>query len=380
MLSLGYIITLLFTFFYCTMYFFSENKFSKSSKIFILSIIFIVYTLINFYIIQGDSSLLDVAWYRHWFDNDYVTYYNDFFQLFVGREGAGHRHGVVWLLLNNLFYILKMNPYLLYSLISSSFYITSILLILQITKDKDKRILAILFLFTFRISFYSNEVLRQILAMSFLNLMIISILRRQPVRTVILFMLAMLSHVSSFILFPVLIFYNFKFARKLILPIFIFGIPLSLLFYQVTLPLILRLPIIGGYLSDYSLSFLHSNKGGINSVLVYSAIYISTGLFAYRKVKVSQNVFKSNFVTFGLVFVSILGIMSYNYRFIDRVILLFIVPSSVAIAYLVHSFTNLSNRIITIAIVFGSSIFLNLYLLLRRDEIINSITDLIFFL
>ncbi len=370
MLSFAYILTFFFVSITLINYNNQNKRLSKGVKIVYFGFFGILLFLINWFIVQKSPELVDIKAYKVFHHNEYVDYYFNIANSFF------HRHGLIWIQINGLFYLLNLETSILYALISVLYYLTSILVIFKYSTNRKVRMYAVVFLFTFRISFYSNEIMRQTLAMIFLNIFIYYILNNRKYFAYLFFCFAVVSHITVLIFLPYILAIRKMYYRKIFPFLIVLSIPFVLMFYKLTLPLLSYVPILGEYLKPYTSEYISKVGGQLLDVISFSTVFLILIFIVISNSTRSVDKFRYGLVYVGTIFAAILAMFTLNYRLLDRLVYYFFIYISLGVALNTVHVRNkygkfLANLFFVIISILNFCI--NLYLLLRRDGIIDSI-------
>lgn len=240
---------------YCSIFFDFLSNTSRFKKILVFVSLFILISISGLrYRLAPDS----VAY--QWFFNDFTPLLSGFFQHDFSIHSSSYQY--FWVLLNSIFYTYLNYYYFQYFISFLSLYI-----IYRAAKKISKNEFTFLYLLYCTLySYYSMEVIREFLAISFFIYAIVLFLSGRKVIAILLIVLALFTHRYAFIMIPMFIVivsnYSVRFKTLFIM---LLGSILFYIFYN----------IFGSEVLDHTYLALHLSDKGImfNVFLMFMVIF-----------------------------------------------------------------------------------------------------------
>ncbi|MFJ7186833.1 EpsG family protein [Lysinibacillus xylanilyticus] len=310
------------------------NQMNKA-PIFNIFLIAIILSLYSAYLATS-GYLTDTERYAWSFLYRYPAYNNSLMVLFDSGTEIG------FLLINILIAGFTDNPYWLFLIVG---FITTFINLYSAAKiSKSYTLLVFLYLVSLYF-FYSTFLLRQILAVSFVNLAFISYLREQKYKYFFYCIVALSFHATSLILFPIFFIFKKVKTSKDYFYLIIISIIVFISFGSIFNVLLPKLPYINQFLNVEEMN-LSTGGGSFTSIFKGIPYYLLTILAIVRRNKLKQMMYKADFYILCSVFYSISWLLTYNMYWFFRMGMYFLLPTLVLVPNLFSTIRNPKRRIL----------------------------------
>jgi transmembrane protein EpsG len=282
------------------------------------------------------GKLVDTVRYAWNFIYRYPAYYGSV----DGILNAGTEPG--FLLLNYLIGIFTENSFLLFFILALITTFINLYFLARVSKN----FALLLFLYLISLFFFQSIfLLKQTLAVAFVNLAFLSYIKGFRLRYIMYSIVAFSFHATAIILFPfLLILKNWK-SGKVYFYIILISFITMFLFGPIFNSLLPNIPFIGNYLNADNLE-LSSGGGSFTAIFKGIPYYLLTMLALIKRNSLKKVMFKADFYILCAVLYSVSWLFTYNMYWFSRMGWYFMLPTLVLVPNLFSTIKNPKERVL----------------------------------
>lgn len=300
--------------------------------------LFIITVILSSYsaYLAMSGKLTDTTRYAWSFLYRYPAYYDSIDTLLNSKTEIGY------LLINMFISTFTNDPFWLFLFVA--FITTFINLYSAFKISKSYALMIFLYLISMYF-FQSTYLLRQTLAVSFINLALIAYLKGARTKYILFSIVALTFHVTAIIMFPLYFIFNKIKSRKMYFYIILISFTVFILFGHIFNTLLPKIPYLDQFMDIDNLE-LSTGGGTFTSIFKGLPFYFITILALIKRGSIIRKNDKADFYLTCSIFYSISWLLSYNMYWFFRMGWYFFLPTLALVPIVFGTIKNTKERLL----------------------------------